>query len=385
MAYHKEESFCFLKRKYWEESVGKTLEFSFDGIGGAAQAMSPAALPSGHNHKGFFWRALINLLLIGFLFGFVALYSFLLGSSNGLIGLTIAMAMISFYRTDIGIKPLQGACVIWGVFLLTGVATFLASFHPAIGVFVNLASVYIILMLTSHQPMAKAYYPILSCYLFAQSSHVYGAEYGLRMIGIAGGGLLVAIVYYLRHRKVERRRSIADIFRETHVCSLRTKFFIRLTAGLTIAMLIGDFYHVLKPAWISFTVLSLMQPFMGESKKKIWCRIIGTLIGGALFFVLFEWIVPAAWHPVLLLLTGYIYLFLHTYWIQQVFVTLNSLSGAMVFLQADVAFEMRILFVLIGVAIVVAIGLCARLRLVDRIYALVLKWKARIQKKTPID
>ena len=44
---------------------------------------------------------------------------------------------------------------------------------------------------------------------------------------------------------------------------------------------------------------------------------------------------------------------MRTYWIQQIFITLNSLSGAMVFLQADVAFEMRILFVLIGIAIVV--------------------------------
>ena len=43
--------------------------------------------------------------------------------------------------------------------------------------------------------MAKAYYPILSCYLFAQSSPVYGIDYGLRMIGIAGGGLIVAITY----------------------------------------------------------------------------------------------------------------------------------------------------------------------------------------------
>ena len=152
------------------------------------------------------------------------------------------------------------------------------------------------------------------------------------MIGIAGGGLIVAIIYYMRHRKSKKRRNITDIFRETHFCSIRTKFFIRLTTGLTIAMLIGDFYHVLKPAWISFTVLSLVHPFVNESQKKIVYRIIGTIIGGILYFVLFEWVVPDPWHPVLLILTGYIYLFLRTYWIQQIFITLNSLSGAMVFL-----------------------------------------------------
>ncbi len=154
----------------------------------------------------------MNLFIIAFMFGFVELYTFCLGSGNGLIGLTISLAIISFWRTDIGIKPLQGAFVIWGAFLLTGGATFLASFHPAIGVFVNFASIYTILTRQlSDQPMAKAYYPILSCYLFAQSSPVYGIDYGLRMIGIAGGGLIVAIIYYIRHRKVKIRRNITEV------------------------------------------------------------------------------------------------------------------------------------------------------------------------------
>ena len=98
--------------------------------------------------------------------------------------------------------------------------------------------------------------------------------------------------------------------------------------------------------------------------------------------MLFEWVVPDPWHPVLLILTGYIYLFLRTYWIQQIFITLNSLSGAMVFLQADVAFEMRILFVLIGIAIVVFISLCAKFRLIDRIYGQIQKIKAHHKKSS---
>ena len=138
------------------------------------------------NNKGFL-KSSYESFIIAFMFGFIELYTFCLGSGNGLISPDHFSCNCSFWRTDIGIKPLQGAFVIWGSFLLTGGATFLASFHPAIGVFVNFASIYIILTLTSHQPMAKAYYPILSCYLFAKSSPVYGIDYGLRMIGIAGG------------------------------------------------------------------------------------------------------------------------------------------------------------------------------------------------------
>ncbi len=182
------------------------------------------------------------------MFGFVELYTFCLGSGNGLIGLTISLAIISFWRTDIGIKPLQGAFVIWGSFLLTGGATFLASFHPAIGVFVNFASIYIILTLTSHQPMAKLITLFYLAICLHKSSPVYGIDYGLRMIGIAGRRAHCRNYLLYASSQSKRRRNITDIFRETHFCSIRTKFFIRLTTGLTIAMLIGDFYHVLKPA-----------------------------------------------------------------------------------------------------------------------------------------
>lgn len=361
-----------------------TVEFSFDSLSSAAQSMSPAAIPTGPNYKGFFKRALVNLLIIVFMFGFVELYNICFGQGNGLIGLTIALAIISFYRIDIGIKPLQGALVIFFVFLLTGASTFLSSFHPLLGLVINCSSIYTILTLTSHQPMTKPYYPILSCYLFAQGSPVYGIDYGFRMLGIACGGLVVSIFYFIRHRNIQRKRGILDIFHETHFCSIRTKFFIRLTMGLTLAMLISDLFHAIRPAWISFTVLSLVHPFVNESRKKIVYRIIGTIIGGILFFILFEWIIPQSWHPALLLLSGYIYLFLRTYWIQQIFVTLSSLSGAMVFLQADTAFELRILFVLIGIGIVIFISLCAKLRLMDRIYGIIQKIKTRNKKSSSI-
>ena len=51
-------------------------------------------------------------------------------------------------------------------------------------------------------------------------------------------------------------------------------------------------------------------------------------------------------------------------------------------LKADVAFEMRILFVLIGIAIVVFISLCAKFRLMDRIYGQIQKIKARHKKSS---
>ena len=52
----------------------------------------------------------------------------------------------------------------------------------------------------------------------------------------------------------------------------------------------------------------------------------------------------------------------------------------MVFFQADVAFEMRIFFVLIGIAIVVLLSLCAKFRLIDKIYGQIQKIKAHHKK-----
>lgn len=48
--------------------------------------------------------------------------------------------------------------------------------------------------------------------------------------------------------------------------------------------------------------------------------------------------------------------------------------------RADVAFEMRIFFVLIGIAIVVLLSLCAKFRLIDKIYGQIQKIKAHHKK-----
>lgn len=97
--------------------------------------------------------------------------------------------------------------------------------------------------------------------------------------------MIVAIVYYVRHHK-KKEDGILLIFFEKLIFALFVpNFFLRLTTGLTIAMLIGDFYHVLKPAWISFTVLSLVHPFVNESRKKLYIELSELLL--AAFYILY--------------------------------------------------------------------------------------------------
>ena len=149
-----------------------------------------------------------------------------------------------------------------------------------------------------------------------------------------------------------------------------------MTFGLTVAECIGQIFQLNKPIWIGMTVLSLTVPFLHEARSRMIQRVIGNLLGGLVFLLLFE-ALPEQYHMWALLATGFIYLFLTNYQWQQVFITINSLSGARVFYSADTVLEVRLLLVLVGIAIVVAINLLEKLDLLDRIDIALRKWRRR--------
>lgn len=86
--------------------------------------------------------------------------------------------------------------------------------------------------------------PFLLCYIFTQSTPVY--DIGFRYAvwpSLAAGGALVGIVYFIVHRKKPCPKvGVLDAIKNTASAytSVKTKFFLRMAIGMTIAMFIGD-------------------------------------------------------------------------------------------------------------------------------------------------
>lgn len=69
--------------------------------------------------------------------------------------------------------------------------------------------------------------------------------------------------------------------------SLRFTFAVRMSVLVTVIYFIVDYFNVPNGKWIVFTIMSVCQPYVENTKKAGVGRIYGTIIGAIIFFVLF--------------------------------------------------------------------------------------------------
>ena len=297
------------------------------------------------------------IMLIGIII-FVSIFSSVFGSGNTLVGVIIITAILMFSSISVSLKFKDALFGIIISFLALGVVSYVTMLHPYIGVPINFIFVFLITYVFTNKIETKVYLPFILCYVFLQGSPVSSEELPKRIASLLIGGLLVAIIYYFSHKKAsdEDHRSLKEMFHSIDIHSLQGNFALRMAIGITISMFIGGIFGFVKGMWISATVLSLTQPNYSQTKERIPERIIGTIIGAVIFIVLFYFIVPKSLDSMVLLIIGYIYMFVKPYKLQMIFVTLNSLAAAMILFDASVSVPMRIAFLLVGILIAVVVN-----------------------------
>lgn len=344
------------------------MDFSFGDFHAEVGAINPAALPPNKRRLLTIEKLIKNLLIVGYIVGFCALFMVLFGKENVLIAATLATSTLTMRRAVMGIKAPQAVVCILFCYLLIAFGPLLGGINLFLAIPVNFACLYLITLLTGQNVLQKTEYNFLAAYVFAESSPTTSVHsFWMRFIALMVGAVLVAGVYYFFHRKEKRQRTIVQVIQNTHLTSARNQFAIRLAGGLMVTMLIGDIFHLQYAAWMGMPVLSLSMPFVQDTRKRAMHRMIGTLLGGVAFLVLFQFVIPEFLHIWCLAALLYLYLFLTDYRAQQMVIAIFSLNSASVFYGSDVAIEMRILLLLIGVAIVFVMNILEYVDLMDRI------------------
>lgn len=297
------------------------------------------------------------LLLIGIIV-FISIFSSIFGSDNTLIGVVIITAILMFSSMNLSLEFKDAILGIIVFFSAMGITSYFIKYHPYIGIVIDFILVFLMTYIFSIDTKKKLYLPFILCYVFLQGSPSTDSELPTRVISLFIGGALVAIIYYLTHRKAEEedRRTIKDMLSNIDIHSLQTNFSLRMAIGITIAIFIGTIFDFTKGMWITSTVLSLTQPYYNDIKEKIGQRLVGTVIGAIIFIILFNFLIPKSLDSIVLLVIGYIYSFIKPYKIQMIFVTLNSLAAAMILFDASISVPMRIFFVIIGIVIAVLVN-----------------------------
>lgn len=293
--------------------------------------------------------------------GFVYLFQFLFGMQNTLAGVAIGVALTLFPVTPNGIGTLPMAGIIVGLFTACGLAAQLALVSPWLALPLNFLFVALIMLLTCEPLQQKPSITFLLCFVFCQATPVPAGEFPVRLLACFAGGAFVAGVTALVWRKQGFGKGGRTLWEQLRLCSKNRGLILRMAAGIAIAMLVGMLLHLKKPLWISIVVMSLTQLDFSETIQRIKHRMLGTVLGIALFILLFRVLVPPKYAMAAILALGYLSFFTSEYKYKQIVNAVNAINASLVLLDTSAAIWNRILCLLGGIGIVLALFLFQKL------------------------
>lgn len=284
---------------------------------------------------------------------FINFHNWLFGTQNSIVGVTLLIGIFMFMRGDLGFNAKQAAICIPLLFAIVAFAPKLASLNPIIGLFVNLIAISLIMIISSHDITMSNHVPFMMGYLFCQGYDVVGDDYWLRVISLVGGGILIAGLYYLVNRKKTYKRSFADLFKEINMNSTRTQWYIRLVITLSLVIFIGEIIGYPRTMWVSLAVLSLTTPFGTEHSDRAKVRIPAAILGVAVFYILFEIIIPVDYQEIVVMLAGFMSMFMANYFVKSIYNSFSSLGAAVLLFPVKDALVLRIASNVIGTLIAI--------------------------------
>ncbi|HBJ1651098.1 UNVERIFIED_ORG: FUSC family protein [Clostridium botulinum] len=222
----------------------------------------------------------------------VTAFSKVFGVENSIVGVVTVIALMTFRFSNLNFKTSQSAFTILGIFLVFIISPYISSIvNPMFGFVVNLISMMIIVILSCHNVVLSNQSTLILSYLL-----LYGYEvndfngYINRVIALIVGGIIVAGIFYYKHRKVSFNNTIKDIIKDIDLNTKRTKWQIKLVLGISSAILLGELINLPRVMWIGFSVMSIIQPDIEKFEFRIKSRypyvIIGCLMFGVVNIVL---------------------------------------------------------------------------------------------------
>lgn len=288
-------------------------------------------------------------LILGFIFGFIALF----GQANVLAGVALIVGLLMFPVCDLGIRTGRTAILVMALYPVCGIVAALPRPDILFGMLIDFIFVFFVMALFTEPAMLKPHINFLLCFLFCRSAPVAGRDLALRILGLAAGGLLIAAAMLVLQRRAGRASQGCTVCAQIGLCvSKNHAFILRMAAGIALAMAIGEALHLKKPLWISIVVMSLTQPEFCDAVQRIRHRVCATVVGIALFTILFDLLIPQQYTTAGILLLGYCGSFTSAYRHVQTVNAVSAITASLVLLDSTTAVWNRVGCLAGGIVIV---------------------------------
>ena len=277
-----------------------------------------------------------------FCMAFVIGYSTVFGDENSVTGVVILLCVLVFRFAEFGISTPHGLSALMVVFAILAFGPRLANMGNVFTeLLVNLACIFILMVLGCHNVIMANHSTLVLGYLLLYGYDVTGKAYALRLAGLAFGAFVTGIVFYRNHKKQTYKRGFRDLFREFDLASMRTRWQLSITFGVSTAIFLAGLLGLPRSMWVGIAVMSVLLPFRKDMKKRVKGRIPGNLLGGLVFLIVYP-MLPESFYPYIGVIGGIGVGLSATYGWQAVFNSLGAMAIAVSFLGVPGAVFFRI-------------------------------------------
>lgn len=227
-------------------------------------------------------------LVVVFCFVVVTLFSKIFGSDNSVVGVVVLLLLMILRQVDFGIKTTHSVGVIFLIFTILAAGPRLSNMaSPVVAFLINIISIMGIMVLGCHNVIMSNQSTFVLGYLLLQGYDVTGHSYIMRLAGLAFGAVICAAVFYAKHKNRSYKREFTHLFKEFELTSARTQWYLRLTLGVSSAMLIVSLLHMDRVMWVGIASMSVLLPFSKDLKYRVSRRGPFNILGCGIFLILY--------------------------------------------------------------------------------------------------
>lgn len=299
-----------------------------------------------------------NFLLLVFILVYVKIFEVLFGNGSIYIAAFSLTAILMFSQINLKLSR-KVVVILFPIFFICAVIIPYIINHSKflwLNMTLILVSLLFFLFFLSPSLMMESYVPFL--YLYAINLNT-SSTLSLKTTFLAAllGGIATSIVYVLNHSSESEIQNVNCLIKyfKDHL-----PFIIKVSIGILLAYYIGHELHYVKTSWIILTVISLTEVDLAHTHKKLWQRILATIIGIVIYLVFSNYIVMQrpTLIPIILILVTYVYTFISDYFVKMIFVTFNSINAAVLSmnLKLEQMTVFRFEFIFYGAIIAVIVG-----------------------------
>lgn len=291
-----------------------------------------------------------NFLCLSFCMFIVIFFSNVFGVDNSIVGVVTVISLMTFRFANLDFKSGQSALTILGIFVIFIVSPYVSTIvNPLVASVINFISMMVIVVLSCHNVALSNQSTFILSYLLLYGYEVKDLNgYVNRIFALILGGIIVAGIFYYKHRKVNFENSFINIIKDIDFSTPRTKWQLKLALGITIAILIGEILNLPRVMWIGFACMSVIQPDKEKLQYRVNKRYPFVIIGCLMFAVIYL-VLPKEYRGYAGIIGGLMVGFSGTYTWQTAFNCFGALTVAVPVFGLGWAIIIRIVNNIIGV------------------------------------